>query len=196
MPILNNIPRKPNIIPTGGDKSFDLSRQQHIPNGFDGLTYQSPFTPDSVTNVDHHNNATIVQVIAMQVEQPGIVVPAQLFIRIHPQNKTTLNRANKIMPIVKRVGGPSPTSNTPFHPKPHPIYKREPRFSSLTTDSYHTAAAVVTSQLQTNVPHTPKGAPIHPVGSFIQHSNQTLSSHTHSDLNVSRWSTIKKGAAG
>lgn len=195
MPILNNIPRKDNIIPTGGSRSRDLSRLQHIPNGFDGLTYQSPFTPDPMTNVNHHNNATIAQVGAMQVEQPGVVVPASEFIRVQPSNKTTLNQARRV-PVVKRVGGPSPNTNTPFHPKPETPRKRQPRFSSLTTESYHRAAAVALSQHAGNVPRTPHGAPVEPVGSFLPQSHQTLSAHTHSDTNNSRWNTIKKGAAG
>lgn len=196
MPILNNIPRKNNRIPTGGDKAFDLSRVQHVPVGFDGITYNSPFNVDPVTNAQHHNTATIAQVAAMQVEQPGVVVDAKTFIRIHPQSKTTLSRAGKIIPVVKRVGGPSPNSNTPFHPKPHPVYRREPRFSSVTTETFHTAHAVATSQLQGNTPPTPKGAPVVVVGSFLPQNHQTLSAHTHSDTGHSRWNTIKKGAAG
>lgn len=197
MPILNNIPRKNRIVPTGGDNTFDLSRVQHVPIGIDGLSYNSPFTPDAMTNATHHNNATVAQVGPMQVEQPGIVVPAATFIRVHPQNKTVLNSAGKVIPSVKRVMGPAPTSNTPFHPKRKPLQPRKSRFNSLTTETSHRETAVATSKdLRGPVAQPIHGQPLHPVGSFIRHSNQTLGTHQRSDLDHSRWDTIKRGAAG
>jgi hypothetical protein len=185
MPILNNIPRKNNRIATGGDRAFDLSRVQHVPNGFDGLSYSSPFTPEAFTNATHHNTATIAQVAALQVEEPGDVVPSQLFTKIHPSTKTVLNNAGKTTPIAKRVGGPSPHSNTPFHPKPEVLNARPVRHPSVTTDKFKTAAAVTTT-----VPLTSS------VGSFLPVNNNTLSAHSNLDKPVSRWNTIKKGAAG
>lgn len=193
MPILNNIPRKNRIVPTGGDRTFDRSRVDHVPIGFDGLAYNSPWNSDPVTNANHHNNATIAHVGAMQVEQPGVVVPAFTFIRIHPSNKTILNRAGRVIPAVKRVFGPAKSTDTPFHPKPHVPTPRVPRRASITTDVYPAAHAVATAQHRQ---YPLEGLPVQPVGSFFPHTSQTLFQHTHSDLNKSRWNTVKRGAAG
>ncbi len=194
MPILNNIPRKNRIIPTGGDRTFDRSRVQHVPVGFDGLSYASPFTSDPMTNVNHHNTATIAHVGAMQVEQPGVVVPAFTFVRVQPETKTILNRAGKVVPVISRVGGPSKETNTPFHPKRVIHAPRQPRRPTVSTDNYRAAHAVASGRTRK---YPNPGEPLQPVGSFYPNTRQILSQHVHADdLNRSRWSTIKKGAAG
>lgn len=192
MPILNNIPRKNVIIPTGGDRSFDRSRVQHVPVGFDGLSYNSPFTSDPFTNASHHNVATIAQIGAMQVEQPGIVVPAFTFVRVHPSNKTILNRAGKVIPIVKRQFGPGPNSDTPFHPKRVLHAPRPTRHASLTTEVYAAGDAVARGTFRK---YPFEGEQVKPVGSFTTHVAQTLAGHAHADKKLSRWDTIKRGAA-
>jgi|SRR5208282_3968207 len=197
MPILHNIPPKPNHIPTGHIKdALDPSRKQHVPIGFDGLSYNSSFTPNAFSNAPHHNTATILQLPAMQVQQPGVVVRTQVKTRLLPSDTHVLAHAKPHV-LVRRSGGPSPTSNTPFHPQPMAPRPAPNVRPAVTTDRYRTATAVALSQRATKVqPGAIKGSPVEPVGSFLHMSNQTLVGHSNRDSTNNRWATIKTGAAG
>jgi hypothetical protein len=195
MGILNNIPRKNGVIPTGAnyDAKLDKSRLQHVPNGFEGTSYAAPLTSSAVTNAPQHNTATISQVSDLQVQQPGVVVPANSRIKLHPGN-THILAHDKPHKIVHRAGGPSPTSNTPFHPQPHAPRPRPSLNPAITTDKMTSAFRVATSQPSTQPPQI--GTPVSPIGSFLHVSNLTLSSHSNQDINAGRWQTVKHGAAG
>lgn len=202
MPIQNNIPRKNNVIPTGNvPEAIDRSLLEHRAIGFEGFTYSSPFTESGEPPLGTQpNNATIAHVSAMQVEAPGRVVLTKNFKKVHPSDKGTFFSTRQVTPIVKRVGGPSPSSDTPFHPKTAQAPNvRQPKRPLVSTEKAQSANAVATSKVSVSrngtVPPVPRGTAVAPVGSFLQTSNQTLSSHSNHDLDRSRWNTIKKGAA-
>jgi hypothetical protein len=195
MPPLNNIPRKHTVCPTCPKRNkVDGSRLQHPANGFEGTSYASPFTAGAFTNAPQHNTATQVQLPATQVEQAGQVVPLHQRVRLHPEG-THILAHQRPHHVTKRVMGPSPSSNTPFHPQPSSPRPRPITRPGVTTEKFRTAAAVTTSALLPKKPDA-AGTPVHVVGSFLHVSNQTLVGHSNLDLQADRWQTVKRGAAG
>jgi hypothetical protein len=203
MPILNNIPRKhTTLVKTGSPLSgpFEPRQFQKIPLGYEGLSYNSQFTESGIPPMGNHFNiATQPQLPAIRHEQPGQIVAAVDYVKVPPDTRSaSFSVGQPARPIVNRAGGPSPTQNTAFHIRsPRPPVRRVQLMPSLSTEKAQTAAAVATSANQRKVPFTVIGKVAEPVGSFLQGgSGQTLSQHVHNDLAISRWTTIKKGAAG
>jgi hypothetical protein len=178
--IQNNIPRK-NAAPIRGQIWPKGTAGHPTLNGWEGTSYESPFTASAIPPLlNHYNTATLPQVHAMQIATPGTVVPIHAFTRINPSETTVLHTSGKPEPANKRVGGPSPTSNTPFHPgvpPPAPVHARRP--TAKMANIHHN-----------NLLRAPSFN--HPGNT----TSGTLSGHAHSDSNVARWSTVKRGAAG
>ena len=176
MPILNNIPRKKGRIITGSvfHREALNARLQHIPTGFEGLSYNSPFTEsDKPPLGTNHNTATQAQLAPVRSQIPGVVVSAKQFQRVLPSQTSVSYNVGKPRPIVRRAGGgPSPHADTPFHPKKH-----------------------------VNLP--PPRVPVHVSSELIQShssffdttSGKTLTAHAPNDpINQERWKVIKTGA--
>jgi hypothetical protein len=196
MPILNNIPRK-NAPKIRGDVFRMRTHGHDTLVGFEGLTYNSPFTESATPPLlGQFNTATQPQLPALKAQSPGVVVPLHKTVRTGPQERTVLHTTGKVVPIVSRVGGPSPTSDTPFHPKPaqpRPMTNRKP---GVTTEKGSTASSVATGTSKAR--RSVAGHVSHPISSFQKASSGfgTLGGHAHSDSTKSRWNTIKTGAAG
>lgn len=178
MPILNNIPRK-NATPIRQKlwpRESLNANGQHVPNGFDGLTYNSQFTEtDTPPLATHYNTATITSLKPTRQQIPGITVPLKLFQRVNLFAKSLSFNVGKTVPVVKRVNGPSSTSDTPFHPKVQPK-RQQPK-----THAVNVSGEKITP----------------PQGSFFHTTTgNTLTAHAPNDpLNEVRWSTVKTGAA-
>lgn len=176
MPILNNIPRKkatPIIGKLWPTESLNAAGQ-HVPNGFEGLSYNSPFTETDVPPLaTHFNTATQKQMPALKAQIPGVTVALHRFQRVPPTQTSTSFNTGKPRPIVNRTGGPSPTSDTPFHPVSH--IKLPP----------------------VRVPVSVSGEKIPSHSSFFDTTGGNhLTAHAPNDpVNQSRWKTIKTGAA-
>jgi hypothetical protein len=178
--IQNNIPRKnaPRIV--GSPFSAHTAGHDTI-LGFEGLSYNVTFTEEATPPLSgQFNNATLPQVPALQVTNPGTVVPVNNFTRINPSEKSVLHTSGKHRPVVKRAGGgPSPHTDTPFHPTkpaPAPVHRSRPTPVALKT--FHNNIA--------------KSGSFAPTGT----ATGTLVAHSHSDHQQDRWATIKTGAAG
>jgi hypothetical protein len=198
MPILNNIPRKnaPKIV----GNVFTMRTYGHDTIlGFDGLSYNSPFTESPIPPMSgQFNAATQPYIPAMQASEPGVIVPTHQVVRTGPQLRTVLHTTGAhVRPATHRAGGPSKTSDTPFHPGPRQPSPKTNRVKGVTTEKGSTGNSVATG--------TPKsttslaGHVVRPVSSFgagSQTAFGTLGGHPHSDLVVTRWKTIKHGAAG
>src|SRR4029077_8087507 len=99
VPILNNIPRKHSTIIQTGTKDSDPfgppsppSHQQHTSIGFEGSGYESPFTESGLPPLGTHRNiSTQPQMPSSQVEQPGVIVRTQHYVRVEPHAKTVLS---------------------------------------------------------------------------------------------------------
>jgi hypothetical protein len=189
--ILNNIPRKNNVLPTAkpGLSPFPRGTAGHNEIlGYEGAKYPDDVTLRQMSDYivtdtpplgSQFNNATLPQVPPLQSTGPGKVVPLNTFTRIHPSETAVLHTSGRIVPVNKRVMGPSPQADTPFHPKkrqPAPVHRTRPHPASL--KAFHTG--------------------ISGSGSFAPTGTVTgtLSSHSHADIGKDRWSTVKKGAAG
>jgi hypothetical protein len=178
MPILNNIPRK-NAPPIVGDIFQRNTHGHETILGFQGLNYNSPFTEsDTPPLLTNYNVATQPQNPPLQVTTPGLLVPTGVFTRVHPSEKTVLHTSGKPRAAVNRQGGPSPSSDTPFHPKQPPPAPKQ------------TTRPTATSQVSKHFYHQAQG-------SFLNTGSATgtLSQHVHADKSASRWSTVKTGAA-
>jgi hypothetical protein len=177
--IQNNIPRK-NAKPIVGSPFSAHTAGHNTILGFEGLSYNVTFTEDSTPPLSgQFNNATLPQVPALQVTTPGKVVPVQNFTRLNPNEATVLHTSGKYRPIVNRTGGPSPHSDTPFHPRrpgAAPVQRSRPSPTALKT--FHTKNSNAGSFQNTGT------------------SRGTLSNQAPSDKSTSRWDTIKTGAAG
>src|SRR5271155_4348309 len=176
MPILNNIPRKsaaPIRFPLWNKEAAN-AKGQHVPNGFEGLTYNSQFTDtDTPPLATNFNTATITQLPATRQQVPGRTVPLNMFKRVTPVNVGESYNIGKPVPIVKRVNGPSSQTDTPFHPVKN--IKIPPR----------------------TVPVNVSGEKLPAVqGSFFDAStaHKTLTGHVNNDPNTRRWQTVKTGA--
>jgi hypothetical protein len=181
--ILNNIPRK-NAAPIFGSPFTpnDVNAHaQHVPNGFEGLSYNSPFTDtDTPPLATNFNTATEVQLPATRAQIPGVQVHLRNWKRVNPFFTSASFNTGKPVPLVKRQGGPSSHSDTPFHPIKHT--KLPPK----------TVAVNISGE---------KISP--PQGSFFDTTGgATLTGHANNDPRssvtktpMSRWKTIKTGAA-
>jgi hypothetical protein len=178
--IQQNIPRKnaPKIV---GSPFVQHTAGHDTILGFEGLSYNVTFTESDTPPLSgQFNNATLPQVPALQVTTPGKVVPVGNFTRLNPNEASVLHTSGKARPTVARAGGgPSPHSDTPFHPRnraPSPVQRSRPSPTALRT--FH--------QNNNNA------------GSFAPTgtSRGTLSNSAPHDHGNSRWETIKTGAAG
>ena len=181
--IQNNIPRKNNKLPTAtpGVNVFPQHTAGHDTIlGFEGLGYNVTFTEsDTPPLAGQFNNATLPQVPALQVTTPGKVVPVNNFTRINPNETSVLHTSGRPRPLVNRAGGPSPHTDTPFHPtkpKPAPVQRYRPTPQQLRTVHHINNTA----------------GSFNPTGT----SRGTLSQQAPHDLGTDRWATIKVGAAG
>ena len=178
--IQNNIPRKSAKLPIGSPFPSHTAGHDTI-LGFEGLNYNVTFTESDIPPLSgQYNNATLPQVPALQVTRPGLLVPVNNFTRINPSEQTVLHTSGKHKPLVRRSGGgPSPTSDTPFHPsKPAPAPVQRFRPHPLALKQVHTFNSEVGSFASTGT------------------SRGTLSNNAPHDAGNDRWSTIKTGAAG
>lgn len=192
--ILHNIPPKKNTLPTDGPGKSPFTYITPGHNTY--FSYETPLrTDDEITLRQmsdyiysdnpplsgQFNNATLPQAPPLQVTVAGVVVPVGSFTKIHPAEKSVLHTSGKPTKLVKRVGGPSPTSDTPFHPgvaAPPPIHRVRPTSNTLRT--FHNNNNRAPSFLQQ--------------GSANGSGN--MRGNAHADTTASRWATIKKGAAG
>ena len=178
--IQNNIPRK-NAKPIVGSPFVSHTAGHDTILGFEGLSYNVTFTESDIPPLSgQFNNATLPQVPALQVTRPGLVVPVNNFTRINPSEKTVLHTSGRRTVVVKRAGGgPSPHSDTPFHPtRPAPSPKKVYRPTPQALRTFH----------QNNN----KAGSFAPTGT----SRGTLIANSPHDLGTSRWNTVKTGAAG
>jgi hypothetical protein len=178
--IQNNIPRKSAKIPVGNPFPTRTAGHDTI-LGFEGLSYNVTFTEEATPPLSgQFNNATLPQVPALQVTTPGVVVPVNNFTRIHPAEKAVLHTSGKYRPVVKRAGGgPSPHSDTPFHPTkpaPAPVHRTRPAPTAL--KAFH-------KNINNSGSFAPTGT-----------SRGTLIANAPHDLGTDRWATVKTGAAG
>jgi len=177
--IQNNIPRK-NAKPIVGSPFPSHTAGHDTILGFEGLSYNVTFTESDIPPLSgQFNNATLPQVPALQVTRPGHVVPVNNFTKIHPSEATVLHTSGKPRGIVNSTGGPSPHSDTPFHPtkpKPAPVHRSRPTPVALKT--FH-------NNVNTAGSFAPTGT-----------SRGTLIANAPHDLGTDRWKTIKTGAAG
>jgi hypothetical protein len=178
--IQNNIPRK-NAKPIVGSPFVQHTAGHDTILGFEGLSYNVTFTEDATPPLSgQFNNATLPQVPALQVTSPGKVVPVQNFTRLNPNEATVLHTSGKYRPpVVRAGGGPSPHSDTPFHPRrpgTAPVQRYRPSPTALKT--FHT--------------NNSRAGSFAPTGT----SRGTLSNQPPHDGAASRWETIKTGAAG
>lgn len=183
--IQNNIPRK-NAARIVGHVFSRNTPGHNTVLGFEGETYpddvtlrqMSDYIPSDIPPLaEHYNTATLPQVVAAQVTSPGKVVTVNNFTRINPSEKTVLHTSGKPHHLTKRTGGPSPTSDTPFHPAappPPPVQRVRP----------------------TPVMHTNFVRQVNNAGSFLPTGSGTIGAAAHSSSSNSRWHTVKKGAAG
>lgn len=186
--IQNNIPRK-NAAAIIGHVFQRNTPGHNTILGFEGVQYDDDVTLRQMSDyivsdvpplANQYNNATLPQAPALQVTSPGKVVTTARFTRINPPEKSVLHTSGKPDPLVKRAGGgPSPSTDTPFHPTappPPPVHRSRP------TSSQHTTFV---NRVRNS-------------GSFLRGSTATgtLATHAHSDLSASRWTTVKRGAAG
>jgi hypothetical protein len=200
MPILNNIPRKNNYVPTRTPYTspFPGPPAGHISVlAYPGLDYNSPFT-DAETQplATHLNISTQPQLPPLKGNGAGRVTPLHTFVRLSPTEKSQSYspRIHKARPIVSRSGGVSTSTNTPFHPKAKGTIAIPVPQPSVTTEKPTTAVAVATGQ-QKNVNNLAGRQP-GSVGSFLHTGGgRTISSHPYNDQAQSRWSTVKTGAA-
>jgi hypothetical protein len=201
--ILNNIPRKNVPIPTGGPSGtpFTMRTNGHDTIlGFEGSDYYSPFTDSGLPPMSgQFNNATQPQIpfLKNQLTDPRMVVPGHTYVKVQPETTTVLSTFKRPNLVVRNVGGPSANANTPFHPTRVSIQKRTSAPAPVRpTDKYKTAAAVATGTPKTK--NSLAGHFQFPVttGSFLPVNQNTLLGHAHADANVSRWSVVKRGAAG
>lgn len=176
MPILNlNGVERKNAKPVKG-RIFaqGLSNRQHPTVGFVGKTYNSPFTSSDVPPLGTQvATATQRQLPALKSEYPGKTVGVHQFVKVHPWEKGATFSTNQHRPVVSRQGGPSRYADTPANPNAVNLRAvNRPR-------RYPVAGK---NETQTNL-------------SFIR-SGGTLAGKSNTDQFRSRWSTIKKGAAG
>jgi hypothetical protein len=193
--IMHNIPPKKNTLPTDGPgkSCFTYGTPGHNTYlGFEGVRYndddvtlrqQSDYILSSTPPLSgQFNNATLPQAPALKaVPLGGPVVPLSRFTRIHPPEKTVLHTSGRIVPIVKRVGGPSPTTDTPFHPappQPAPVHRTRPTVTDV-------------ARFKFGQGHSP---------SFFQQGSGrgsgSMTGSAHHDVVQARWATVKRGAAG
>ena len=178
--IQNNIPRKNAPRPIGNPFPTGTAGHDTI-LGFEGLSYNVTFTESDVPPLSgHFNTATQPQNPPLQVTTPGVVVPLNNFTRINPNEQSVLHTSGKYRPVVKRSGGgPSPHSDTPFHPTrpaPAPVHRTRPTPQAL--KAVHTTNNNLGSFRDTGT------------------SRGTLSQQAPHDSSTERWATIKTGAAG
>jgi hypothetical protein len=178
--IQNNIPRKSAKIPVGNPFPVHTAGHDTI-LGFEGLSYNVTFTESSTPPLSgQYNNATLPQVPALQVTRPGLLVPVNNFTRINPNEQSVLHTSAKRRPVVGRQGGgPSPHSDTPFHPskpQPAPVKRFRPHPAAL--KAFHA--------------NNSKAGSFAPTGT----SRGTLIANAPHDLGTDRWATVKTGAAG
>jgi hypothetical protein len=178
--IQQNIPRK-NAKPIVGSPFTQHTAGHDTILGFEGLSYNVTFTESDTPPLSgQFNNATLPQVPALQVTRPGLVVPVNNFTRINPNEQTVLHTSGKHRPTVNRAGGgPSPHSDTPFHPtKPAPRPVQRFRPTPVALKAVHT--------------RNNKAGSFAPTGT----TRGTLSNSAPHDHGNNRWETIKTGAAG
>jgi hypothetical protein len=177
--IQQNIPRK-NAPPIKGNPFPQHTAGHDTILGFEGLSYNVTFTESDIPPLSgQYNNATLPQVPALQVTHGGKVVPVNNFTRLNPNEASVLHTSGKIRPVVRRTGGVSPHSDTPFHPtkpSPAPVQRFRPNPQAL-------------KQFHTN---NSKAGSFAPTGT----TRGTLSNNAPHDHGNDRWSTIKVGAAG
>lgn len=188
--IQNNIPRKnaPKIV----GSPFPLTTPGHdYILGYEGEAHADDVTlrqmsdyivTDTPPLAGQFNNATLPQAPPLQSTGVGrSPIPVSAVTRITPSEKAVLHTSGKRVPVVKRVGGPSPTSSTPFHPgKPQPAPVQRTRPTPVALQTFHNNIRQAGSFLNTTAAN---GA-------------GTLAGHAHADVTASRWATVKKGAAG
>ncbi len=196
MGILNNIPRK-NPPPITGQVFTMRTAGHDTLIGFEGLDYNAPFTESGTPPLlGQFNTATQPQLPALQAESPGVVVPQQRVVRVNPNQRTVLHTTGKPQFVVQRTGGPSPNSDTPFHPNqqrqgPRPTTYRK---GAVTTEKAKAASYVATGATRSKTSVSGHVAKV--VGSYLPTGTGTLSQHAHADSSKSRWNTVKRGAAG
>src|SRR4029077_5788814 len=112
-----------------------------------------------------------------QVEQPGVIVRTQHYVRVEPHAKTVLSNTRQPETVVRMTGGPSKQMDTPANPNARP--KVMPPIRPL-------------NPFRSSDNHTPIQ------GSFLhtQTDQRTLTGHASNDYEGSRWGHVKKGAAG
>jgi hypothetical protein len=194
--IQQNIPRKNGVMPTNalGRSPFTKNTPGHnVILGYEGEEYPDDVTlrqmSDSIPSdipplANQFNNATLPQVAALQVTTPGTVVTVSQFTKIHPFETAVLFTSGRVKKVVHRAGGPSPHTDTPFHPTapaPAPVQRSRPSPQSLRKFNVAKTGSTTT-------------------GSFLNTGSSggagTLVAHSHGDTTTPRWSTVKKGAAG
>lgn len=181
MPILNlnGTWRKDRIVHDDGEPLFKRGKSdnQHPSTGVVGKSYESPFTANAVPPLaTHFNTATQPQLPAMQVQQPGVVVPLRLFQKVHPSEKgASFNRTKPIRVVNPGgFGSPNPGNDTPANPnKRLPPVARPRRYPTTASEKL------------------PPG-----IGSFLPSTGHTLHATQNASTTQHRWSTTKKGAAG
>lgn len=200
MPIQNNIPRKNNFVPT---RTPLTSPFPGAPFGhetvlaYPGLDYNNVFTDADTQPLATQLNISTQPQLPPLKGVAGHITPLHTFVRISPVVKTQSYSPNihPSKPPVHRAGGPSVTSNTPFHPKRvHPVMIPI-QHPSVTTEKRSTKAAVADGQVK-SVNSVAGRATNVTVGSFLHTGgSRTLSSHPYADTATSRWLTVKQGAA-
>jgi len=181
--ILNGVvPKQPRDLTTGVLHTNKTLRQ-HPSLGFEGTTYNAPFTESAVppfpTNLG--DNATqVVLPPQMPGSQPGTSVPVAAFGKLHPTEAASSfnSEPGSTRSLVHASGGPSPQANTPFHPNAAKTARHK--------------AQVGTTRVIRSQPSTEHNT----AGSYAANdlAQPTLTGHGPAQAN--RWATTKTGAAG
>lgn len=149
-----------------------------LPTGPGGISTKPSTAILASPLVNHFNTGTIRKVpAAVSFNNMFLFSPANKP-RVQPQMRSILPN-KKETPIVKRVAGPSPTSNTPFHPKPEQM-RKAPRFrSEISTERLSIPSFSSVNNLWGD-----------PNNSFYLNQQQIGSDR----VGRGRWGTIKQGA--
>ena len=106
----------------------NLAKAQHDTTIVYGKSYNSPFTHSSASLFPKGQTvSTQPHVQALKHEQPGSIVSAGDFVKVHPWEKgTTFSTKVPEHAIYARTGGPSPYADTPANPNSRTELKQPP----------------------------------------------------------------------